>query len=156
MRLYEILIERHHIQGIATFSTHAFRQQLEIPGTVVFRAVKDGKTVGMVLWCIHDDIAYYHLGAYDEVGYQQKASFALFWRSIEYFISRGFRWLNLGAGAGIKANASDGLSRFKEGWSSGTRTAYFCGRVFNRDLYDFLSMQHSETDDGFFPTYRSR
>lgn len=155
MRLYEILIKRHHIQGIATFSASAFSQQLQIPGTVVFRAVKDGKTVGMLLWCVHEDVAYYHLGAYDDAGYQQKASFALFWHAIEYFVERGVRWLNLGAGAGIKADATDGLSRFKEGWSSGTRTAYFCGRIFNRDMYDFLSRHMPEAVGGFFPIYRS-
>ena len=156
MRLYNILIERHHIQGIATFSASAFSQQLQVPGTAVFRAVKDGTTVGMLLWCVHEDVAYYHLGAYDDIGYQQKASFALFWQSINYFKARGVRWLNLGAGAGIKADTTDGLSRFKEGWSSGTRTAYFCGRVFNRDLYDFLSRQKQEVIGGYFPAYRSR
>ena len=156
MRLYDILIERHRIQGIASFSASAFNQQLQLPGTVVFRAVKDGKSVGMLLWCVHDDVAYYHLGAYDDVGYQQKASFALFWHAIEYFKAKGLKWLNLGAGAGVKADTTDGLTRFKAGWSSDTRTAYFCGRVFNRDVYDFLARQRPEASGDFFPIYRSR
>ena len=73
-------------------------------------------------------------GAYSDTGYELRASFALFWVAIEYFAATDLQWLNLGAGAGVR-NSKDGLTRFKRGWSNGTRTAYFCGRIFDRAKY---------------------
>ena len=99
IRLYEVLVDRHEIRGIARFSAGSFARQLAVPGLVAFRAEAGGSTVGMILWMVQDDVAYYHLGAYDEAGYALNASFALFWRSIEWFTGRA-RWLDLGAGAG--------------------------------------------------------
>src|SRR5262249_35033090 len=133
--LYETLVDRHHIKGIAAFSKESFARQFAVPGLVAFRAQHDGITVGMLLWFEQDNRAYYHLGAYSDTGYDLGASFALFEYSIEYFSQSGMKWLSLGAGAGTAANADSGLSRFKAGWSNGTRTAYLCGRIFDRSKY---------------------
>src|SRR5205823_14098960 len=132
-------IERHDIRGLARFSDASFRQQAQVPGAVMLRAVHEGSTVGMTWWFVSGAVGYYHLGAYNDIGYAKKASFALFWRAIEVFGSAGLRWLDLGAGAGLGNEDSDGLSRFKRGWSTGTRTAYLCGRIFNRERYDQLA-----------------
>jgi hypothetical protein len=153
-RLYQELIARHGIGGVAAFSRDAFEKQLRVPGIVVFQALFQTQVVGMLLWYVQGDIAYYHLGAYSTLGYHMHASFALFWSAIEYFAASGIRWLNLGAGAGINHKEDDGLSRFKKGWSTGTRTAYLCGRIFNRDHYnEMVAVKHSSTTD-YFPAYR--
>jgi hypothetical protein len=152
--LYKNLIERHDIKGITKFSRESFAKQLSIPGIVAFRAVFEGKTIGMLLWYKQDDIGYYHLGAYSATGYQQNASFALFWTLLKYFADSGYRWLNLGAGAGTYSDGQDGLTRFKRGWATGTRTAYLCGRIFDKGKYQAIVTQKGISTPNFFPAYR--
>lgn len=152
--LYRALVERHGITGIAAFSRASFARQLMVPGMVAFRAVRDDTTVGMLLWYEQENRAYYHLGAYSPLGYDLRASFALFDYSIKYFAERQFQWLNLGAGAGLGASLESGLNRFKQGWSTGTRTAYFCGRIFDRKKYQELVLAKNVPSTEYFPAYR--
>ena len=153
--LYGTLIERHNITGMTAFSRESFAIQLRVPGIVVFRAVHRNATVGMLLWYGQGNRAYYHLGAYNSLGYDLGASFALFDYSIRYFAEHGFAWLNLGSGSGIGASAEQGLSRFKQGWSTGVRTVYFCGRILNRQRYQEISERRGLPPTGYFPAYRA-
>ena len=114
IELYDVLINRHQIHGIASFSKQSFVEQIQVPGIVVFRAMADGTTVGMLLWFVMGNIAYYHLGAYSDKGYELNASFALFAFAIDYFADMGLCWLNLGSGTGTHVTNDDGLSRFKK------------------------------------------
>jgi len=152
--LYATLIDRHDIRGMSAFSRASFARQFTVPGIVMFRAVRDKATVGMVLWYRQGNRAYYHLGAYSALGYELRASFALFNHSLEYFARQGVAWLNLGAGAGAGPGAESGLTRFKQGWSTGTRTAYFCGRVFQREKYEQILQAKSINSSEYFPAYR--
>ncbi len=139
--LYDNLIRRHSIKGIPAFSRAAFAGQLQVPGLVMFRAVHQDVTVGITLWYTQRDVGYYHLGAYSDEGYRLRASFPIFATAMEHFAASGHRWLDLGAGAGIGGPASDGLARFKQGWSTGTRTVFFCGRIFDSAKYRCVSMR---------------
>ena len=65
-----MLIQRHQISGIRAFSRDSFAKQLQIPGIVSFRAIRHQQTVGMILWYVQNEVAYYHLGAYTDEGYQ--------------------------------------------------------------------------------------
>jgi hypothetical protein len=153
--LYSQLIRKHDIQGIAAFSRLAFTKQLGTPGIVAFRAVYENETVGILLWYTQGRVGYYHLGAFSDTGYKVRASFALFWYAIDHFASSGtMQWLDLGAGAGVKKDKTDGLSRFKEGWSSGTRTAFFCGRIFDPVRYSELAPVDQNPSTNYFPAYR--
>jgi hypothetical protein len=153
--LYETLVKRHNIKGIAAFSSESFARQLAVPGIVALRAVRGGSTVGMLLWYSQENRAYYHLGAYSSAGYELGASFALFCYSTQYFAERGLEWLDLGAGAGAVTETQSGLSRFKQGWSTGTRTAYFCGRTFNNEKYQKLIKAQQLAPTKYFPAYRA-
>jgi hypothetical protein len=153
--LYEQLVRRHGITGISAFSRTSFAIQLQVPGLIAFRAVLDGKTEGMLLWYVQNTVAYYHLGAYSERGYDLRASFALFSHAIQYFQSTGLRWLNLGGAAGAGESTTQGLGRFKKGWSTGVRTAYFCGRIIDPDSYDGLVAGNPKSDGDYFPAYRA-
>lgn len=162
-KLYASLVRRHNITGMSAFSRDSLVKQLQIPGTVVFRAVHRKATVGMVLWYIQGEVGYYHLAAYSDLGYELRASFALFSHAIEYFATR-LRWLNLGAGAGVRGRGSasppqgkggtDGLTRFKSGWATGTRTAYFCGRIFDHACYAEIAKATGISGTDYFPIYR--
>ena len=152
--LYSALIRKHHIKGILAFSSPSFARQFRVPGMVIFRASHEEATVGMTLWYVQQPIAYYHLGAYSLLGYELGASFALFWSAIAHFTDQELRWVNLGAGAGIRNNGKDGLSLFKRGWSTGTRPAYFCGRIFDHERYSKILKANGTMDCSYFPAYR--
>lgn len=151
--LYDVLIRRHDIRGMAAFSPGSFARLFEVPGLVAFRAEAGGATIGMLLWLVRGDVAYYHLGAYDEAGYARGASFALFWRAIQWFTGR-VRWLDLGGGAGL-GDGSGGLDRFKAGWATETRTAYLCRHVFRPDRYEAIAAARCTQLSPFFPAYRA-
>ena len=154
--LYQRLIDRHAIRGLPAFSRAALTLQLGVPGITVLRARREGETVGATLWYRQGDVIYYHLGAYTDAGYQTRASFALFWTALEWFTAAGARWLDLGGAAGAGRPADDdGLARFKRGWSTVERTAYFCGRVFDAEAYQRLTGGRDPSGAPYFPAYRA-
>jgi hypothetical protein len=153
--LYRRLVVRHRIRGLSDFSARSLTAQLLVPGMVALRArrSRDEETVGACLWYEHGDVAYYHLAAYAPAGYELRASYALFAGALELFAARGLAWASLGAGAGVDAGGvpEDGLSRFKRGWSTGTRVAWFGGRILRPDVYDRLA---GPSRGRWFPAYR--
>lgn len=155
IRLYDTLIARHRIRGIAAFSRPSFERQLAVPGMVAYRAAVGPETVGMVLWLLCGDRGYYHLGAYSAKGYELRASFAIFWQAMRTFAQEGVRWLTLGAGAGTTERPEDGLARFKHGWATDTRPTYLCGRIFNRERYRELTEARNLQQTNYFPAYRA-
>lgn len=151
--LYATLINKHNIKGVRAFSRTAFAKQLNIPGIVMLRAVHDNIAVGAHLWFVQGDVGYSHLSAISEAGYKLSVSYALYWFAIEYFSST-LRWLNLGAGAGTKNDGNDGLSQFKRGWSTETRTVHFCGRIFDHEKYAEIVKEKGIPATDYFPAYR--
>ena len=151
--LYANLAERNVLDELRAFSKESFAKQLEVPGMVMFRAVAGEETVGMHLWYVSREVAYSHLAASSGRGYELMAAYALHWFALGRFAGR-LAWLDLGAGAGIGED-SGGLSRFKKGWSTETRTAYLCGRTFDREKYTGLSRRNGLTETGYFPAYRA-
>lgn len=153
--LYDILIARHGICGPSAFSPASFAKQFAVPGLVIFQAMCGDSCVGMLLWYVQGNVGYYHLGAYSSIGYEARASYALFAYAIDHFRQRGLRFLNLGAGAGVSQADADGLSRFKAGWATASRPAYFCGRILNRGSYERLNAGKGMPVSNYFPHYRA-
>ncbi len=151
LRLYAELTDRHAIEGIRAFSPASFALQLAVPGMVAFRAVHASATVGMVLFYVQDEVAYYHLGAYSPEGYEVGAAFAVFWVALEHFAQR-VRFVSLGGDAGLSDDGG-GLARFKRGWANGTRQAFLCKHVGDTDRYAALASAGAATT--FFPAYRA-
>ncbi len=152
--LYGQLVRRHDIRGLAAFSQQSFAAQLAVSGMVAFRALRDGAVVGAALWYTQGDVAHYHLAAVDERGYQYGASYALMAAALEHFAGAGLGWAALGAGAGTRPDASDGLTAFKRGWATTTRPAYLCGRILDAERYTELSAARGGEEASFFPAYR--
>jgi len=153
VELYDCLIQRHQLRGLKAFSRSAFATQLAVPGTTLFRARRQGATVGAHLWYVQGNVAYSHRAAYTSAGYEMMAGYALYWRAIEHFQHRAVRWLDIGGGAGA-ANVQDGLTEFKHGWATGTKPLYFCGRIFDRDAYDQIARAKGHLATEYFPAYR--
>jgi hypothetical protein len=152
-RLYGVLSARHCISGLRRFSRAAFERQLAVPGMVMFRATVGDQTVGIELWYVQGHSAQSHLTAFDAIGYQLRASYALRWQAIEYLSSK-VRWINLGGGT--VGGPGDGLSAFKRGWSTGTKITWLCGRVLQPQVYAELARTAGVTEDNYFPAYRRR
>ena len=153
VELYAHLIARHQLKGFKAFSRNAFAQQLRVPGIVMFRATHQGVPVGAHLWYVQGEVAHSHLMAVNAVGYELMASYALYWFALERFRGQ-VRWLNFGAIAGVDGEATDGLARFKRGWTSETRTSYFCGRIFDQKRYAKVLAIRGIGANNYFPAYR--
>ena len=157
VRLFCNLVRRHRIRGIRAFSEQAFSQQFAIPGLVAFEAreIATGEIVGLDLWYLQRDIAYGHLAAFSERGYELRASYATKWFVLSYFSDK-VCYLNLTAAAGASAEVSDdnGLAKFKRGWSTDTRTNYFCGKILDPAAYAKLVRDKNAEAVSFFPAYR--
>jgi len=123
----------------------------------MLRAVAEGQAVAAHLWFVQGRVVYSHLMAMNEPGYASSASYALYWEAISRaaeLFGREVRILNLGAGAGVDADATDGLTLFKRGWSNATRPVYFCGRVFDPHKYAASVAAARREGSGYFPAYR--
>ncbi len=149
--LYRALVVRHGIRGIQAFSETAFRQHLAMPEVRVLQAYYEDRLVGAQLYYIQDGVAHCHLGAASAEGYDTGAFYAMDCFSFDYFSGRA-RLLDLGGGAGVSVSASDGLSRYKQGWSTQTQPVFFCGRITNPKRYERLAAPHGQID--YFPAYR--
>ena len=152
--LYANLSNRHGLSDIRAFSREAFAGQLALPGTVLLLArADDGEIVGGQIWYVQGDVAYSHLAAVSERGYEAMAAYALYWSAMEIFMGRA-RYLDLGAGAGTSTAANDGLTQFKRGWATGTKPTFFCGRVLNAEAYAAASAARGQAKSQYFPAYR--
>jgi hypothetical protein len=152
--LYQGLVDRRGIRGLQRFSRRAFAGQLAVPGLFMFRAEHHDEVVGIALWYVQGEAAYYHLSACSDVGYQLGAAYALFWHSIEFLQGWGASLLDLGASAGL-TDVNDGLHRFKRGWASDQRTAFLCGRIFDRGRYETITAAAGRSGAAYFPAYRA-
>ena len=153
VELYSHLVARHDVRGIRAFSKSAFAAQFDVPGLVMMRATHQGTTVGAHLWYQHGSVVYSHLAAVNALGYELMASYALHWYALQTFAGEAC-WLNLGAGSGTVDHEDGGLTRFKRGWATGTRTAYLCGRIFHQSKYQAILQAHQNPPSDYFPAYR--
>lgn len=151
--LYEELTKKFSVSGVRAFSRKAFTRQLTIPGAVLFRALNHGKVVAAHLLLLQDRVCYGHLVGITAMGQDLLASYALYWSELEYFVDKA-DWLDWGAGAGVKTGNSDGLTQFKSGWSTETRTSYFCGRIFDHEKYEEIIKSFGIGPTDYFPAYR--
>ena len=151
--LYQNLIKRHQIQGIRAFSQDSFEKQIAIPNTHYFQALYENSVVGGNLFYIQDDVAYAHLSAFTEDGYDKGAPYAIKWVALSHF-SDIVRWVNFGGSPNVENGKNSGLDQFKLGWSNRSEYSYYCGKILNYDIYDGLVSSSKTNDMGFFPAYR--
>ena len=149
MRLYSGLVDRHAIGGAAVFSDRYWRYIAGLAELETFAAYVEDEVVAMGLWLRHGGVGYNHLGASSAAGYAAGASYAVYAAAIDHHADCAV--LNLGGGAGRRDDPSDGLARFKRGFSTATATAHLYGAVLDPERYAALS---AGRETGFFPAYR--
>jgi len=153
IRLYQVLINRHSIGTLRAFSRTAFARQLEIPGLIMYRAAFRGRTVGIQFVFLQGEVAYGHLIAFDEVGYQLGASYAIDAFALEHLAGAAC-WFDLGGAPGLTDSQGAGLREYKLHWASATRQTYFCGRIFNPARYAAIAQAKELAGANYFPSYR--
>lgn len=156
-RLYGELIARHDIHGLTRFSPTTLQKHIEHPDVLAFAATDaDDVTVGMALFIVDGDVAWYHLGASSPEGYAAKASFGIFSVAFEDLARRGVRRVDLGAAAGADAASNSGLFDFKSGWSENRLPTWLCGRILDSGAYEALRLARpGARETRFFPAYRA-
>jgi hypothetical protein len=153
LTLYGFLIKRHHINDIRAFSPSSFAHQISIPNTHFFKAIYKGRIVGGNLFYIQGDIAYAHLSAFTDEGYELGAAYAIKWIAVNYFTDK-VKWINFGGGTGQSGDKNSGLDLFKSGWSNITRKSYLCGKILDRTLYENIVIKTNTSESKWFPAYR--
>ena len=115
-------------------------------------ASRNGEPLGGQVWYICGEVAYSHLTALTPEGYRLRASYAIYAAAIDTLCPQ-VRWLDLGGGAGLQCNTSDGLAVFKRGWANDERATFLCGRILDHRRYAMLTAQCPA--NGYFPAYRA-
>lgn len=149
--LYSHLVAKHEVAGMRAFSPEAFARQAAIPGLLALKASIDDRVVAMHWYLISEGVAYAHLVAMHPDAYRVHADAAMLWTAIELLAAK-LSWLDMGAGSA--ADATDGLSQFKAGWSSTTAPSSICGRVLDVQRYRQLAAACPPSDTPYFPEYR--
>ncbi len=150
--LYTSFAQRRGFHGASAFPPESLALQLDVPGSMLFVATRNGRPVGMTHWYATGNAAYYHLGASTDEGRALRSSFALFWHVFQHLSERGVEQAVLGSGAGVEPDPASGLERFKRGWATRTCSTFLCGKVLNPAAYAELTRHLPHHD--FFPLYR--
>lgn len=153
MALHDNLIEKHHIEGVSAFSRSAFAQQLVTPGMVLLWASCGDEPVAAIMYFAQGQTVYAHILGCNHLGYTHGALYALISAAIEHFTGTA-RWLDLMGVPGAADSGSEGIRQFKRGWTRETRTAWLCGRIFNRARYAELVSATGTALTNYFPAYR--
>lgn len=149
--LYGVLVQRRRITGLRAFSAFSFARQLQVPGVTMLRAFDGSEVVAAQLWYESGEVGYCHLTAGSSLAYTLDAAYALYWSAIHHFRGR-LRWLDMGAG--LASDGRDGLSAFKDGWSTACRPVFFCGRILDSPRYEEILRERGLPQTGYFPAYR--
>ena len=148
--LYRTLVSRHELAGVHDFPAAHFVALAALPAVRCVAAFQGEAMVAAHLWVDHGDCVHSHLAASSELGYALRAAYAVNDFSIRLFAAA--RIINLGGGAGASDDATDGLARFKAGFTNATAQGHICGKILDRDAYARLSQ--GSADSGYFPLYR--
>lgn len=152
LQLFAHARSRFAIRGIRAFSREVFARHLALPGAFMSLAYYEGEAVAAHIQLVHGDVAYAHMAADAPLARKLGAAYALYRAEIEYFSGKA-AWIDWGGEAGLGGEGK--LSAFKAGWSTGTRPAYFCGRIMNPACYAALTSGERTDAAGYFPAYRS-
>jgi hypothetical protein len=151
--LYDGLTERHNLSGMHVFPRDCYEMLARIPGIHTIGGFIGEEMVSCHIWVVHKGRVHSHLTASSALGYTNRAAYAVSDTSIKYFADAEL--INFGGGAGLGADANDGLTQFKRGFSNDQAKSYICGSVLDRAAYERLSHKKEVSRDEYFPAYRN-
>jgi hypothetical protein len=148
--LYGELAARHGLTGVHAFPAAHHQGLAELPGVRTFAAFVEGRLVSAHVFVTHEGYAVSHLAASAAEGYATGAAYAV--NDLAVSTLGDCEVINFGGGAGFTDDPSDGLVRFKKGFSNTAAPSYLCGKVLDGAAYEMLSAGFGQ--NGFFPAYR--
>lgn len=148
--LYGELAARHGLSGLHAFPPIHHETLAKMPGVRTFAAFLDGQLVAAHIFVVHEGYAVSHLAASAAEGYRNGAAYAV--NDLAVTALTDCEIINFGGGAGMDDDPSDGLVRFKKGFSNRIAASYICGAVLDPTAYAEMSAGHDGT--AFFPAYR--
>lgn len=152
-QVYQNLVRRHEIPDawFTNYSQEQFEHLLEAPGAILFQYFgKDNALEGISLFYFNGANVYYHLSAQSEVAYENASMFGMMHTALRFFKKLGANRVVLGS---VPEGGSDGLERFKAGFSHNWKHNYITRIIHDQEAYEILSKGKEST--GFFPQYRS-
>jgi hypothetical protein len=149
--LYDLLAEKRSVKGIRRFSHETFSKQLQVPGTLLIGARKEGRLLGIDWYYQEAEHVFAHLSAYSDEGYALSISYPMMAAAIDHFRSRASV---IDLGGAPRLGAAKGISDFKSGWATRTVPAYFCGMAPRLDDYLAMNGGIPPEEERFFPFYR--
>ncbi len=150
--LYQRIVEKHQVDGIARLSEKSIEQQLSCQGASMLIATDSKQVSGAAIIFRVGDWANLHLMAVHPGAMKSCAGAALLAQTIEQLRAEGSRLFNLGGSAGLQDAANDGLWKFKKRWGDCTGETALLGKVLNPSAYQTLCSGRQRRP--FFPAYR--
>jgi len=154
VELYARLVTRYQIRGISAFSPASLMAQLEVPGAALLTASRDDTLLAAQVCLPQGDAVHCHLAASTDEGYEAGAPAALDLLAIEHYRD-SHHWLDLGGGAGIEPDPTDGLSRYKASWATEARPTWLAGFILDAEGYAATVDASGSGSSTYFPAYRA-
>jgi len=152
--LYDNVITKFRLTGLHAFPEDHAKKISTIEGVTALGAWHDDNLVSCHIFASNGKYAHSHLVASNQDGYDTRAAYAINDFAITCF--RDEQVINFGGGAGAGDKESDGLARFKRGFSNDTELSYLCGVILDKERYDALcTARDIAHDTSYFPAYRS-
>ena len=150
LHLYAALEAKHDVGGVHAFPAAHHHCLAQLPGVRTFGAFVEDRLVSAHLFITHAGYAVSHLAASTPEGYAARAAYAVNARAILELEDCDL--INFGGASGAQDDPTDGLARFKRGFSNRVAASKLCGSVLDPKAYESLS---SGFEGGaFFPAYR--
>ncbi|NQD38056.1 hypothetical protein HPT27_13570 [Permianibacter sp. IMCC34836] len=150
LAMYGQLAVRHQLSALHQFPRAYFECLSQVPGLEVVIAATDNEPVSMHLWFDDGEILWSHLAASSEQGYALSAAYAVNAAALDRYGST--RLINFGGTAGIAGSESDGLARFKQGFSNRSETSWLFGKILDPQEYRRRTAELAPSR--YFPRYR--
>lgn len=154
--LYQCLVRRHQISGFLAYPASALCKIASLDKELTtIAAFQNNILVSCHLWVAYGGQVSSFLAASNTIGYEARASYAIYDKAIQYFGENSL--INFGGSAGIQTNAHAGLAKFKSGFANTCKKAYILGSVLDREKYqDLCKLTNTLNIENFFPAYRSQ
>jgi hypothetical protein len=136
------------------FNPSFFREMLSVPGTVLFRALLDGKLIAFIIGFSGDKYFHGHLSGSLREYIHMSPNSLLYWVLINYARDHGFKYLHIGGGD--TPDPENSLLKFKMNFSKDTRPFFIGKKIHFPDIYEEVVKQWCNSEGKDFVASQER
>lgn len=155
IELYVQTMNKNKATDFYYFSQKYYEQLLKITNVELYEIKKDDQVISSAFFMFGDQFVHYHLSANDYNMRQYNANYFILDQICEIAKSKNKKYFILGGGS--TNSKEDTLLRFKQKFSSQTKSFYISGKVYNDEIYDKYKKiweEQSTQDVKYFLKYR--